>query len=250
MINRVFMTKLIIMVAALLVFVEQMVQGQGVITVSDPGQAPNGYFITNNQVVQCIHVLLTSSNVTAGQVYITLSQRTGFLLDADLFVNGSTTSNKFTGKPVILGPFSVTNGKTNDIVISARINAVSPSLAPVPIALDLTSVSNSAPSAITGSLPIKGTDYVVGDPRGRFTSIQVLYKYSGAPINTNDDMPNDLLLLDGQGDPSIAYEVQYSLDLKTWSRLFPPDYPDWDGYIGRFYFMRLPPKCFYRFKSQ
>jgi hypothetical protein len=223
----------------------------GVITVSDPGQLPSGEFISTGKIVECIHVLLTASNVNE-QVYITLNQRTaGSLLDADLFVSGSTTSNKFTGKPVILEPFPVTSGKTNDIIISARINATAPSANPVPIALDLTSVSNSMSSStsITGILPIKGTIYVVGDPRGRFTSIEVFYKYSGAPLDTNG-VRLDLVFLHGQGDPSIAYEIQFSPDLKTWSTLFSPRYPDWNGGIQSAAFMYLPPQCFYRLKSQ
>jgi len=243
------MKKLIITVASLLIMVEHMVQGQGVVMVSDPGQAPSGGFITTNQVVECTHVLLTASNAS-GQVYVTLNQRTaGSLLDADLFVNGSTTSNKFTGKPVILGPFSVTSGKTNDIVISARINAVVAQTSPVPIALDLTSVSNSMSSAVTGILPVEGTTYVVINPGGILTGIQVFYQYSGAPLDTNG-VPLDLLFLKGQGFPSIAYGIEYSTNMETWNPLMSPSRPNLDGSMLVYVFMRLPPQCFYRLKSQ
>ena len=246
------MTKLIIMVAALLVFVEQMVQGQGVVTVSDPGQA-EGKLITTRNIVPFVKVTLTASNAS-GSVFFTVSQRSNSCsqIDVDLFTG--SMSNKFTGGPTVIGPFAVQSGQTNNIIVSARINSINTNSSPT-IGLDLIAVSNSTPGVvIQGTLPINGTTYYVVDTNSDAMVHGVITSIT-PPIYYNDEYGAYYLLnLTAKADPLRLYTLEHSTNMVDWEEWLTGIQPA--GLTGNFQVdaflnpTNFPTQGFFRLKSQ
>ena len=244
------MKKLIITITSLLIMVEHIVAGAGVVIVSDPGQA-QGRLISTEDIVPFIHIDLTASNTTSDQtVYLTIEQ-SGAIADADLFVG--SISNKLTGMKTTLGPFMVQSGQTNDIVIFARVNSVNATTNSSPtVTLDLMTVSNSTPGVVQGVLPINGTPYIVDTNseevvHGVITSISLTF---------NDDEYGGyyLLTLTAKADPLRRYTLEHSLDMVSWEEWLTGIQPA--GLTGNFQVdaflnpTNFPNKGFFRLKSQ
>lgn len=254
------MKKLIIAITSLLIMVEPIVAGAGVVTVSDPGQAESKLITTGN-TVPFVKVSLTASNVS-GSVFFTVSQKSNSCSQLDIDLFAGSMSNKLTEGSTVIGPFSVQSGQTNNVVVYATINGIIPTNSSPTIGLDLIAVSNSTPGVvIQGTLPINGTTYYVVDTNsqevveGKFTLIQVWLNYE-ADVDTNG-VPLDVLYVEVKADPLRLYQVQYSEDLISWtpiSDLF-GGFNDWmqpagSGIFGSYYVMRLPPHCCYRLMSK
>jgi len=204
----------------------------GVVTVSDPGQA-QGKLITTEDIVPFLKVSLTASNTPDLTVFLTVMQ-SGAASDIDLFSEGMT--NKLTGMQMVLGPFVIKSGQTNNIVISARVNSVKAMTnSPPTVSLNLTSVSNSTPSLVEGTLPIQGTPYIVDTNslaviQGKVTQI-LLY-------------PGKVYVF-GKGEPFRKYYVQASTNLIDWNTITATHPADSDGGLQWVKFMELPKQCFF-----
>jgi len=241
--------KLIITIASLLIMIEHMVQGQGVVLVSDPGQA-QGKLITKRDIVPFVNVALTASNASDQTVCLTV-QQSGAASDMDLFTG--SFSNKLTGMQTVLGPFVVKSGQTNNIVISARVNSVKATNSSPTVSLDLMTVSNSTPGVVQGTLPIVGTSYIIDTNsdamvHGVITSIT-------PPIYYNNEYGAYYLLnVTAKTDPLRVYTLEHSTNMVDWEEWLTGIQPA--GLTGNFQVdaflnpTNFPNQGFFRLKSQ
>lgn len=255
--KKVLMKKLIITIVALLIMVEHIVAG--VVTVSDPGQLSSGKSMALGDTAPFIHIDLTTDNTSDQTVYLTIEQN-GVASDMDLFavlfssnaVLNTSISNKLTGMQAVLGPFIVKPGQTNGVGINAKINSIKATNSlPVTVRLDLTGVSNSAPGAIEGVLPIQGTSYIVNTNsleiiQGKITSISLTY---------NDDENGMYYLIDIEAiaDPFRTYSLEHSTNMVSWEEWLNFISPGSSGGFGIDLFLNptnFPTTGFFRLKSQ
>jgi len=246
------MTKLIIlMVAALLVFVEQMVQGQGVVTVSDsdPSEYANDELMALGDTAPFIHVDLTTSDSSVQTVYLTIQQN-GIVSDAELFAG--SVSNKLNGMQTTLGPFIVQSGQTNNVVISATINSIISATNMPVVSFNLTAASNSTHGSVQGAFPIVGGSYVIDT--NALMLIEGKLTFESLTYYDNENGIYYLLIVTAKADPLRRYTLEHSLDMVSWDEWVKYIHPA--GLTGDFQVSlfldptNFPSMGFFRLKSQ